>query len=98
VLANLPFLAAVCLFVGSISDITGGRNVAMICAVFLIVGMIICSTAHSMNIFTGGMVFADIGADINELTALAVTTELAPTSQRGRYAAVLIFTIVPFYP
>jgi predicted MFS family arabinose efflux permease len=46
----------------------------------------------------GGMVFAGIGAGINELTALAVTAELAPTAQRGKYVAVLIFTIVPFAP
>jgi MFS family permease len=60
--------------------------------------MIICSTAHEMNIFIGGMVFAGIGAGINELTALAVTSELAPTSKRGKYVAVLIFTIIPFCP
>lgn len=51
-----------------------------------------------MNVFIGGMVFSGIGAGINELTALAVTSELAPTSQRGKYVAVLIFTIIPFCP
>lgn len=35
---------------------------------------------------------------INELTALAVTSELAPTRKRGTYVAVLVFTIVPFCP
>ncbi|KAJ4984534.1 trichothecene efflux pump [Stagonosporopsis vannaccii] len=98
VLANLLSLAAVCPFVGSISDIVGRRWVAIIGACFLILGMIICSTAHSMNVFIGGMVFSGIGAGINELTALAVTSELAPTSQRGKYVAVLIFTIIPFCP
>jgi len=98
VLANLLSLAAVCPFVGSISDIVGRRWVAIIGACFLIVGMIICSTAHSMNIFICGMVFSGVGAGINELTALAVTSELAPTSQRGKYVAVLIFTIIPFCP
>lgn len=38
----------------------------------------------------------DVG--VNELTALAATSELAPTSKRGQYVAVLIFTIVPFVP
>tara|TARA_R110002003_G_scaffold878_2_gene21706 strand:+ start:1062 stop:2402 length:1341 start_codon:yes stop_codon:yes gene_type:complete len=98
VLANLLSLAAVCPFVGSISDIVGRRWVAMIGACFLILGMIICSTAHTMNIFISGMVFAGIGAGINELTALAVTSELAPTSQRGKYVAILVFTIIPFCP
>jgi hypothetical protein len=44
------------------------------------------------------MVFSGIGAGINELTALAVTSELAPTSQRGKYVAILVFTILPFVP
>ena len=39
-----------------------------------------------------------IGAGINELTALAATSELAPTRKRGKYVAVLIFTIIPFCP
>jgi predicted MFS family arabinose efflux permease len=44
------------------------------------------------------MVFSGVGAGINELTALAATSELAPTSKRGKYVAVLIFTILPFLP
>lgn len=44
------------------------------------------------------MALAGAGAGINELTALAATSELAPTAKRGKYVAVLIFTIVPFCP
>ncbi|KAK0890200.1 hypothetical protein LTR57_025187 [Friedmanniomyces endolithicus] len=44
------------------------------------------------------MVFGGIGAGINELTALAVTSELAPTAKRGKYVAILILTIIPFCP
>ena len=44
------------------------------------------------------MTFAGISAGICELTSLAVTTELAPTRKRGKYVAVLIFTIIPFCP
>lgn len=44
------------------------------------------------------MAFAGAGAGINELTALAATSELAPTAKRGKYVAVLIFTILPFCP
>lgn len=98
VLANLLSLAAVCPFVGSLSDLMGRRYVALIGATFIVVGMIICSTAHTMNTFICGMVFAGVGAGINELTALAATSELAPTRKRGKYVAVLIFTIVPFCP
>jgi hypothetical protein len=44
------------------------------------------------------MAIAGVGAGISELTALAATSELAPTSKRGKYVAVLIFTILPFCP
>ena len=44
------------------------------------------------------MAISGAGAGINELTALAVTSELAPTAKRGKYVAVLIFTIIPFCP
>jgi hypothetical protein len=44
------------------------------------------------------MSIAGAGAGISELTALAATAELAPTRKRGKYVAVLIFTIIPFCP
>ena len=44
------------------------------------------------------MAIAGAGAGINELTALAVTSELAPTRKRGKYVAILVFTILPFAP
>jgi MFS family permease len=44
------------------------------------------------------MVLNGAGAGINELTALAATSEMAPTRKRGTYVAVLIFTIIPFCP
>ena len=53
VLANLLSLAAVCPFVGSLSDLMGRRYVALIGAAFIVLGMIVCSTANTMNIFIG---------------------------------------------
>ena len=44
------------------------------------------------------MAIAGAGAGVNELTALAATSELAPTAKRGKYVAVLVFTILPFAP
>ena len=116
VLANLLALAAVCPFVGSLSDLMGRRYVAILGATLIIVGVTVASTAHNMNIFIGkpfqpkstqeqllsdiaaGMAIAGAGAGINELTALAVTSELAPTRKRGTYVAILVFTILPFCP
>lgn len=45
-----------------------------------------------------GMAIAGAGAGVNELTALAATSEMAPTRKRGIYVSALIFTIVPFCP
>ncbi|KAG2002682.1 hypothetical protein GB937_009648 [Aspergillus fischeri] len=98
VLANLLALAGVCPFVGSLSDLIGRRYVAIIGASLICLGMIVTSTAHTMNIFIAGMAIAGAGAGVNELTALAATSEMAPTRQRGKYVAILIFTIVPFCP
>ncbi|KAL2871532.1 putative MFS drug efflux pump [Aspergillus lucknowensis] len=98
VLANLLALSGVCPFVGSLSDLIGRRYVALIGVTLVTVGMIVCSTAHTMNIFIAGMAIAGAGAGINELTALAATSEMAPTRKRGKYVAVLIFTIAPFAP
>jgi len=53
VLANLLALAAVCPFVGSLSDLIGRRYVALIGASLLVIGMIVSSTAHEMNYFIG---------------------------------------------
>lgn len=51
ILANLLSSAAVCPFVGSLSDMLGRRYVAMMGAAFILLGMIVSSTAQSMNIF-----------------------------------------------
>jgi MFS family permease len=53
VLANLLSLAAVCPFVGALSDLLGRRYVALAGASFIIIGMIVCSTAQNMDVFIG---------------------------------------------
>lgn len=53
VLANLLSLAAVCPFVGSLSDLFGRRYLAIAGASLICLGMIVSSTAHNMNIFIG---------------------------------------------
>ncbi|KAH7121746.1 fungal trichothecene efflux pump [Dactylonectria estremocensis] len=96
--ANLICLAAICPFVGALSDILGRRYVVIMGSLFIILGQIICTTAHTMNVFICGMALSGVGAGINELTAIAGTAELAPTSQRGIYVAALIMTILPWCP
>lgn len=53
VLGNLLALAGVCPFVGSLSDLLGRRYVALIGASLLVIGTVIATTAHSMNMFIG---------------------------------------------
>jgi MFS family permease len=53
VLANLLALAAICPFVGALSDLLGRRYVAMLGSVLVMVGCIVCATAKVMNIFIG---------------------------------------------
>ncbi|KAH8885612.1 MFS general substrate transporter [Thozetella sp. PMI_491] len=98
VTGNLLGSAGICPFVGALSDLLGRRWVAVVGITLVIIGQIVCSTAQVMNTFIGGMVISGVGAGINELTALAGTAELAPTSKRGFYVSILIFTIVPFCP
>lgn len=62
------------------------------------IGTFLCSQNETYLIIPAGMAIAGVGAGISELTALAATSELAPTSKRGKYVAVLIFTILPFCP
>lgn len=53
ILANLLSLAAICPFVGSISDLIGRRYVALLGGGLLILGNIVCATAKTMNVFIG---------------------------------------------
>jgi MFS family permease len=63
VLANLLALAAVCPFVGALSDLLGRRYVAMVGCSLIVIGMIVCSTVHDMNSFIG-----EIAVPIAELS------------------------------
>ncbi|KAF2675367.1 putative MFS drug efflux pump [Microthyrium microscopicum] len=98
ILGYLFSLGAVTPFVGSVSDLFGRRYTAMGGATLIIIGSIVTATAHTMNTFIAGMCLCGAGAGLCELTAIAVTSELAPTRKRGLYVAILTFTILPFCP
>jgi len=53
VLANLLSLAAICPFVGSLSDLLGRRYVSLLGSTLLVIAMIICGVAQSMEMFIG---------------------------------------------
>ncbi|KAH7088754.1 major facilitator superfamily domain-containing protein [Paraphoma chrysanthemicola] len=90
--------AALCPFVGALSDLFGRQKVAIVGQVTLIVGPIITATANTMNVAIAGQVFSGIGAGLNELIALAGTGEVVPVKDRGKYVGLVVFTILPFCP
>ncbi|KAF2092304.1 MFS multidrug transporter-like protein [Saccharata proteae CBS 121410] len=98
IIGNLMAIAAVTPFVGAMSDLFGRRWVGAVGVTFIMVGMIICAAAPSMNVFIVGEVIAGVGGGICEMTALAATGELAPTSKRGVYVGGVILAITPFCP
>ena len=95
---NLLASAAVCPFVGALSDLLGRRHVALLGCALIVAGQLVCAFAHSMDDFIAGMTVSGVGAGINELTALAGTAEIAPTNQRGAYIGALILSVLPFTP
>lgn len=90
--------AALCPFVGALSDVYGRQKVAIAGQLFLIIGPAITSTAQTMNIAIAGQVFSGIGAGLNELIALAGTGEIVPTKDRSLYVGMIILTMIPFLP
>lgn len=50
---NLLGSAAICPFVGALSDLLGRRYVAILGALLDMIGQIVCSVAKNMNVFIG---------------------------------------------
>lgn len=69
--SNTLAIAAICPFVGYISDLFGRRNITLAGCVAICVGIILVATAKSFAPAIVGMVLAGAGAGICELTALA---------------------------
>jgi MFS family permease len=98
VIANLFAMASVCPFFGSVADLIGRRYVALLGSLLVVIGMIVCSTARRMPVFIAGMAISGSGSGICELIALAVIAEQSPAKDRGKYATILVFSILPFTP
>ncbi|RMZ89171.1 hypothetical protein DV736_g3598, partial [Chaetothyriales sp. CBS 134916] len=90
--------AALCPFVGALSDLFGRKYVGAIGQVLLVIGPVVVSTSHKINVAIGGMVIAGLGAGLNELIALAGTSELVAVRKRANYVGAVVFTILPFCP
>lgn len=90
--------AALCPFVGALSDLFGRKKVAMFGQIVLMIGPILVSTATRIEVAIGGQVISGLGAGLNELIALAGTSEIVPVRKRATYVGIIVFTIIPFAP
>lgn len=69
--ANTLAVAAVCPFVGYLTDLIGRRWVCIFGTILLIVGSIVMATAHNLGTAVTAMAIGGVGAGICELTAVA---------------------------
>jgi len=90
--------AAACPFVGNLSDMFGRKPVAAFGQICLLIGPIVVSTAKDINQAIAGMCVAGLGAGLNELIALAGTSEMVPVRKRPAYVGAVVATILPFCP
>ena len=85
IVAYLIPLSALCPFVGALSDMFGRKAVGATGQVLLMIGPVVVSTSKTMTTAIGGMVLCGLGAGLNELIALAGTSELVPIKKRPAY-------------
>lgn len=97
-LAPTVALAAICPFVGNLADLVGRRWSTLFGAAFLIAGLCIAGTAQNAYVLIAGTAVLGVGAGISELNALAGVSEIAPNKDRGKYASMLLLSIIPFLP
>jgi MFS family permease len=96
--ANTLALAAVAPFSGSLGDLFGRRNITIIGALAICVGIVIVATAHSFAQVIAGMALSGAGAGIGELTALSGVGELVPVKKRGLYVGLVVAFLIPSTP
>lgn len=74
--ANTLGVAAICPFVGYITDLLGRRSLSLLGSVLLIAASAILATSHSLGQSVAAQAIGGIGAGICELVALAGWVEL----------------------
>lgn len=78
--ANTLAVAAICPFVGYITDMLGRRWVCIFGIVMLLLASVIIATAHNLGTAIVAMTIGGVGAGICELTAVAGYVELLSSS------------------
>lgn len=98
ILAPLAALAATAPVAGTVADIFGRRWTILVGGLFLIIGLVLYGTSHTVTQLIVSLPFSGVGAALLEINALAAVNEIAPNKLRGFYTSMLIWTIVPFFP
>ncbi len=91
-------MGALAPFVGPLADLYGRKTIFLTGLVSAIVGCILCAVTPTAAGFLAGQVLLGFGAVIEELMAIAVVSEIVPTSKRSLYAALILCAIIPWSP
>ena len=96
--ANTLAVAAICPFVGYLTDLVGRRWICVFGTVCLNIGSIVMATAKTLGAAVAAQAVGGIGAGICELTAIAGVAEISPQRWRGVTLSLVTFSIIPFMP
>jgi MFS family permease len=96
--ANTLAVAAICPFVGYLTDLVGRRWICVFGTICLIIGSIVMATAKTLGAAIAAQAVGGIGAGICELTAIAGVAEISPQRWRGVTLSLVTFSIIPFMP
>ena len=91
---SLAFAAVTPTF-GAMSDLIGRRFLGVLGAGWVIFGLAIVGTAHSMTVAIAGMAITGAGAGICQVIGISGILELVPVRKRGKYLGIVFLFYLP---
>ncbi|KAF2152875.1 MFS general substrate transporter [Myriangium duriaei CBS 260.36] len=85
-------------FIGPLADLLGRRFIFLAGYLVSIIGCVVCSATPTAEGFVAGQVLLGLGAVTLEMLAIAVTSEIVPTSKRPSFLALILLLIIPWSP
>ncbi|ELR04919.1 hypothetical protein VC83_02808 [Pseudogymnoascus destructans] len=96
--ASYVAMGAVAPFIGPLADLIGRKSLFIIGLLVSVVGAIVCAVTPNAPGFIAGHILLGAGAVTQELLAIAVVSEIVPTSRRPLYAVISLSSIIPWSP
>lgn len=96
--ASSVAMGAVAPFIGPLADLIGRKPLFIIGLLLSVVGAIVCAVTPNAPGFIAGHILLGAGAVTQELLAIAVVSEIVPTSRRPLYAVISLSSIIPWSP